>query len=214
MKKKLWLTMVVMVVVLLGVTPTVYAWAFSHHSEISDDLGNSRPGYSDNPDTWGESHFGSTLNDKAETYLKKAITYYQKSGTLEWYYDYTAAKYEAYALHYIQDAGQPWHAANMGTADGDHIGYEVWALQNYNSGEKFVDDVKDGMNDPASWCVPSSQDNISEVVQDLQDATSPLYKYVDTESDWQANPWATQAAMYDMASCAKALMNYARSFDQ
>lgn len=183
-----------LVVAILSVVMVSGAYAWNAHTVIStaSRVGNSALS-SDVPDSWGESHFGAS-------YLASKVQYWTNSAKGRAWYDPYKLLYSGYALHYMQDAGQPWHAAGVGGSL--HIEYEGYIAALYTT---YMAWVTSGSY--SAVYISSGTDAYNKCIG-LQNIVRPYYSYLDTRAEWMPNASYTKDALWYVGSYGKGLDSY------
>lgn len=179
-----------------------HAWA--GHTVISEALGAGDAGVtSDVPDTWGEDHLGRELLAGKVQYWAAKAKALPRCGPYK-------AVYTGYALHYLEDAGQPWHIyRGSGIPDGIwdgnnglHMKFELHAAKRYLS---YTEAIAEGARSPVA--ITGDTDAYNKTVA-LAEAVNDLYPYMDSEENWNANSEYIKKALRQVGRYGAGLVRY------
>lgn len=178
--------------------------AWGAHTVLSNAFGAGAAGLaSDIPDTWGESHFG-------RKYLAGKVRFWTAKAKPLSFTDPNKAIYTGYALHYLEDAGQPWHIyTGSNTIDGvgdgpdtPHIKFEVYVAKRY---PLYAVAIAKGARSPVS--ITSARDAYNKTIK-LAEAVNDFYPRLDAEDKWDANSKDIKEALRLTAGYGKGLVDY------
>lgn len=180
------------------------AHAWGAHVVVSEGFGAGASGLtSDIPDTWNESHFG-------RKYLAEKVRYWTAKAKTLPFTDLNKAIYTGYALHYLEDAGQPWHVySGGGITDGvgdgpytPHINFEYYVAERYAS---YAGAIAEGARNRVT--ITSDSDAYDKTIR-LAEAVNGLYPYMDSEKKWDANSKYIANALRYAGQYGSGLVNY------
>lgn len=195
---------VILAMMILSVWGARRAHAWGAHIVVSEGFGAGAGGLtSDIPDTWGESHFG-------RQYLAEKVKYWTAKAKPLPASDSNKQIYMGYALHYLEDAGQPWHVYRGGNItdgvgdgpDTPHIKFEYYAAGRY---ALYAGAISEGARSPVA--ITSDSDAYDKTIK-LAEAVNDLYPYMDAEKKWDGNSKQIEKALRYVGQYGRGLVNY------